>query len=68
MKYKALLFYKYLLYKENCALLLFHEKFHLEYIYPDGEYSLAEDPAIGKNKLSIKQTTFMTMFIRKEIL
>jgi len=44
-----------MLHKQNCILLLFHEKFHLEYIYPDGEYS-AEDQATGRKKLPIKPT------------
>lgn len=36
--------------KKN-VLLLFHKKFQLKYIYPDREYSLAENLTIGENKL-----------------
>lgn len=52
--------------KQNCILLLFHEKFHLEYLYPDGEYSLAENLTTGRKKQPNKQITLMTIIIRNE--
>lgn len=56
-------------YKKNKTVYdysLFHEKFHLEYLYPDGEYSLAENLTTGRKKQPNKQITLMTIIIRKE--